>query len=290
MQTSKVHLYGAGRVGQTLGILFRQHHYPLGQVICRHLTHAQEAVLLLGEGTPQTTFIPSSPPEPALFVLTPPDDQLPSVVQALKHLSFHPETLIFHCSGSLSSTLLEPLRLKGAHIGSIHPLKSFASPQLSAKTFHGTPCSYEGPPESLSRLKELILHWGGQAFLLQTSQKISYHSAAVVASNYLIALTQFALSLAEKAGIPPEQGLSLLFPLLEGTLQNLKEKGPQRALTGPIQRGDVQTIQKHLLHLSPEERLLYQHLGRYCLALCPHHPPPLQLELQRLLNTPHDPV
>ena len=247
-------------------MLLARHHYTIGQVICRHLQNAQKAVHLIGMGNPQTTFSPT--PSPALLLLATPDQILPQIVEQLAHYSLS-NFWILHFSGSLPSTLLQPLHACGAHIASMHPLKSFAIPNDSADSFPGTFCTYEGDAEFLPLLHQLLLDLKALPCPVLTEHKAIYHAAAVVASNYLVGLLQFALELFQKAGISEKDGLPALLLLMSGTLENIKKVGPRKALTGPIQRGDLSTIQLHLEHLLPEDRKLYQELGKKCLSLTP---------------------
>lgn len=261
---SLLHIFGAGKVGQTFGYLLSHLHFTVGQVLCRHFENAQKATQFLKAGTPQTSFVHD--PTPALFLLTTPDQILPEIVEQLRSVSLA-RSYVLHFSGSLPSTLLHPLHSSGALVASLHPLKSFALPQESANSFAGTFCAYEGDAAFLPLLRQLILDLQGIPCLIAPQHKALYHLGAVVASNYLLGLLQFALELFQQANIPEKEGLPALLSLISGTLENTKKVGPKRALTGPIQRGDISTLKLHLQQLSPPDRLLYQALGKKCLSL-----------------------
>src|SRR5690606_24287151 len=95
----------------------------------------------------------------------------------------------------------------------------------------------------------------------------NYHAAAVFASNYLVTLAATAVRILREIGVPEEDALPALIPLMRGTLDNLEDLGLASALTGPIARGDLDTVRTHLARLSPDDRALYCALGRETLQL-----------------------
>jgi predicted short-subunit dehydrogenase-like oxidoreductase (DUF2520 family) len=110
---------------------------------------------------------------------------------------------------------------------------------------------------------------GGHVLLLAEKDKPHYHAACALASNAFVALEWTAARLLEGAGVPSDEALRTLLPLVQGTLQNVKSLGPEKALTGPILRGDVETVRRHLaaLRSEPEARRIYAALGRQALRL-----------------------
>ena len=108
---------------------------------------------------------------------------------------------------------------------------------------------------------------GGVGVSIPLSQRPLYHAAAVFASNYLAGLMNAAARLMAQAGVPEDEAVAAILPLARGGLENLERMGPVRALTGPISRGDLETIRLHLRTLEPRERVLYAALGRELLHL-----------------------
>ncbi|MFC1661704.1 DUF2520 domain-containing protein, partial [Gemmatimonadota bacterium] len=94
-----------------------------------------------------------------------------------------------------------------------------------------------------------------------------YHASAVFASNYLSGLVAAAARLMTQAGVPEEEAHQAILPLARGALDNLDVMGPTRALTGPVARGDVETVRLHLRTLEPRERALYSAMGLEILHL-----------------------
>jgi predicted short-subunit dehydrogenase-like oxidoreductase (DUF2520 family) len=126
-------------------------------------------------------------------------------------------------------------------------------------------------PALAETLISLAQALGGRPALLKTGEKAKYHAAAVIASNYLVTLFALALDLLGRAGVPPDLAREALPPLMAGNLENLATLPPAQALTGPIARGDVETLQKHLTALADTPYgAVYRTLGQLTVALAPH--------------------
>jgi predicted short-subunit dehydrogenase-like oxidoreductase (DUF2520 family) len=181
-----------------------------------------------------------------------------------------PGTVVFHCSGALASTVLEPARALGASIASIHPIKSFADPATATESFAGTFCAIEGDPPACAVLSDALKRCGGIPFAIQPQSKTIHHAATVLASNYLVALMELALRCFEHSGVARETALRVLGPLAAGTISNVSQLGPIRALTGPIARGEASVVASHCEALGQWDasvQVLYKALGRVALDL-----------------------
>jgi predicted short-subunit dehydrogenase-like oxidoreductase (DUF2520 family) len=178
-----------------------------------------------------------------------------------------PGCAAFHLSGALSTDVLAPLHAAGYAVGSIHPLQAVADPWQSGDRLFGSAFAIAGEPPAINTARRLVNELGGLALVIPPSMRPLYHAAAVIASNYLIALLAFSARLLEEAAVEPGDVLPALLPLARGTLDNLEHLGISAALTGPIPRGDSDTIRLHLARLSPEDRLLYCRLGLELLRL-----------------------
>jgi predicted short-subunit dehydrogenase-like oxidoreductase (DUF2520 family) len=126
----------------------------------------------------------------------------------------------------------------------VHPIRSFASPEQVVTSFSGTWCGMEGSLRALPMLSHLFSSIGARPVVINGTSKLLYHSAAVFASNYLVTLIDIALEAYEKAGIPRETGLQMLAPLVQKTVDNALMFGPEAALSGPVARGDWNTVDK----------------------------------------------
>lgn len=266
-----VNIIGAGRVGQTLACLFRKHHLAqIGGVVNRSLASAVHAVSILGEG--RACVDCSALPDATLTLLTTPDDQLPTVCHMLLQAKvLRPGQYVVHCSGSLSSTILADLRTEGVYIASLHPMQTFAAVALAVDHFPGTYCAIEGDEAAFAFLAPLLETMGAYPYRLSTAQKALYHVAGVFASNYMVTLADVARQCLKTAGLTDPVAKNILLNLMHGSLANFEALAhPREALTGPLQRGDAQTIQRHLQALSDTNdtyAALYASLGLATLPL-----------------------
>jgi predicted short-subunit dehydrogenase-like oxidoreductase (DUF2520 family) len=173
----------------------------------------------------------------------------------------------FHLSGALGTDPLAPLLTQGYGIGALHPLQTLADPVLGARQLRGVYFSLSGDPAALAVARRIVHHLGGASLAVSVARRPLYHASAVFASNYLAGLIAAAGRLMAQAGVPEDEALQAILPLARGSLENLDRMGPVQALTGPISRGDLETIRLHLRSLEPRERALYAAMGREILYL-----------------------
>ena len=161
-----------------------------------------------------------------------------------------PQKIFFHFSGSYSSEVLLPIKEKGHSIASCHPLFTFTGDLESVKIIQQEPyqyhCTIEGDELGVIYLQQFMEDIGFQSHKIATENKIYNHIAAVMACNYLNSLMDMAINLSTKAGLPPTVAKDSLLSLAKTTIENIATLGTQKALTGPISRADIHTIQKHL--------------------------------------------
>jgi len=280
MQTLSI--IGAGRLGKTLGRLaFQSGAFQIGSVYCRSLARAREAVAFIGAGTALCALDGLALAD--IYLLSVPDDALVSVAETLAGYGIAHGALVFHASGACDAALLAPLRMHGARLGSLHPAYSFADPTRAAAEFSGTLCALEGDADACAALAELAQRLGGRSFCLAPGGKVAYHAALSIASNYLVTLTGLALSVAQQAGIESALRTDLIGSLMKNSLHNALTMGAEAALTGPIARGDLNTVARHLQVLTGLERETYLALGRATLAVARARLSPAQVEAMHAL-------
>jgi len=176
--------------------------------------------------------------------LTVPDDAIAEVCGAITWPS---SSSVVHCSGALSLDVLNSAAQTGAATGSLHPLQTFAAGAEHAARLSDIAYALEASNNELrDTLQELVEALGGRPQWIQSSDKPLYHASAAMASNYLVALLGDASRLWESFGLSRDSGLHSLLPLVQGTIDNLQGVGFPDALTGPIARGDVDTVRIHL--------------------------------------------
>lgn len=266
-------ILGAGRLGQTLGYLV-QHStkYRVSAIWNRSQPKGLRAAKFIG-GKPKIVLDPSQAARLGEIVfITTPDDVIKDLCGRIaRDNGFRKQSLIIHCSGNFSSAILESAqRLGGCRIATLHPLQSFAQPAEAVRNFRGTYCACEGDKKALPPVRALIKELGGIPVRINAVYKPLYHAAGVVASNYLVTLLAVAREFITASGFSPKTSLAALMPLVEGTIQNMKHLGIPAALTGPIARGDISTIQHHLSAIRKQLKQylpIYQALGKYTVNL-----------------------
>jgi predicted short-subunit dehydrogenase-like oxidoreductase (DUF2520 family) len=173
---------------------------------------------------------------------------------------------VLHLSGLLDETPLAALRGTGAALGCLHPLQAIARPEVAADRLRGAIAALTGDARAVAVGRTLAERLGMRAVEVAPAAKVRYHAAAAIASNYLVVLTAVAERLMLEAGIEPDAAREGVATLMRGTLANAREAGAA-ALTGPIVRGDVETVRAHLRVLPSELKVIYRSLGHAALAL-----------------------
>lgn len=299
LRKTAISIIGPGRVGAAIGALAARAGYDVVAVAGRDKARTRAAARLIGRGAAVTT-----PDQAAaagqIVLLTLPDRAIESVCRELAEQgAFSRGAIVAHCSGALPSDILEPAReLCGCPIASMHPMMTFPTPQAAIKTLPGTYFFCEGDAKALRPLEKLIKAIGGipaalaaPAGLKTDAVKALYHAAGCVASNYLVALMDAALTLAERSGIERRTAWVALAPMVEATLNNITRLGPAGALTGPIARGDAGVVERHLSAVAGDKELdeLYRAMGQWTLRLARKKaiaPPELLAKVQRALSRP----
>ncbi|MDP2719515.1 MAG: DUF2520 domain-containing protein, partial [Dehalococcoidia bacterium] len=197
-----------------------------------------------------------------LVFITTPDDVIPAVVS---QTAWRLGQSVVHCSGADSTAVLEPARKSGAAVGCIHPLQTFASIDHAIENLPGSTFALEAEETLLGLLKDIATKLGGHWVVLKAENKVLYHASAVIACNYLVTLVKLATDLWQSFGISTPEATRALLPLVRGTVNNIENVGLPNCLTGPIARGDLGTIKKHLTALEAETTSVlgtYRELGR----------------------------
>lgn len=259
-----VAIAGCGTVGTAVGKLLASAGYSITGVSARSIETATKAAKIIGAKRFSDRTWDISRGAGVVFITTP-DDAIQSTCMAIaEHKGFDSKSVVIHCSGALSSEILLSARKCGAVVASLHPLQSFATVAQAETLMPGAFCAVEGDAAALPVVRKLVTDIGGVLMEITPGAKILYHAAAVAASNYLVTVMHLALELDRAAGMPPDVSFRALLPLIKGTLGNIGAKGIPEALTGPIARGDVETVAAHLETIKervPSLLTLYRTLG-----------------------------
>lgn len=281
-------IVGAGRLGTALAAALVRRGWRLEAVVDRDARAARESRRIIGRGRAATALAAAAGAK-GLVVIAVPDDAVGRVASALARAGGPwADRIVLHTSGLIPSAALGPLARRGASTASLHPFQAFPRKDLPASIFTGITWGLEGDTAAVEAAERIVRSLRGRVLLLAAKDKALYHAAGVLASNALVALEWTAAGLLERAGLDAEAAAETLRPLLQGTLQNVKSLGLEKALTGPILRGDLGTVRRHLeaLEGAPEAKDVYAALGKRILALAARRglPPGRVRSLRRLLE------
>jgi predicted short-subunit dehydrogenase-like oxidoreductase (DUF2520 family) len=224
-----------------------------------------------------------TPLDSDLVWITVPDDAIADFATQLAPTQDWKGTTVFHSSGALTSDVLTPLHAKGATTASVHPGMTFV--RQSLPRLEGVPFGVEGDAAAVRLAKKIVRDFGGTAHSIKAENKVLYHAFGAFASPMLIALMTALEQVGKAAGIKPSDLRTMAGPLLRQTLSNYLEHGAAGAFSGPLVRGDVATISRHLtaLRKTPQAREVYVGLSRAALEFLPvKHRAGLERELNQI--------
>lgn len=252
----KTGFIGAGRIAFSLGRYFAGQGIQVTGYTSRHEESAKKAAAFTG-----TSFF-QGPDElidasDAIF-LTVPDSEIRTVFLSLDRNRLRGKEII-HCSGSLSAEEAFPGAEENNIVPiSIHPLYPFSDRLRSYEGLGGVFFCLEGPDEGALQAWEVRLQAAGlRTRILPAGGKAAYHLACVEMSNMICGLASLAAAHLQDVGFSEAEALTALRPLFAENAAALFEKGPAAALTGPVERGDIGTLKKHLTCMEGDERDLY---------------------------------
>ena len=249
---------GAGRIGQALGRLLRERGEPIVAIASRNPGRAAEAAIFVGGGARPATYA-EVPHYAERILIAVPDDAIADVARVLAGAGMRRGTAL-HTSGARGPEALAPLAAAGVACGTLHPLQTVANPAEGVRRLPGVAFAIDGAPQAIAWAGHLAAVLDGLPLRIPAAARPLYHAAAVMAGNYLIALLSTAVMLMKEAGVEDGPARRALEPLALTSVENALQLGPVAALTGPIARGDADTVRSHLVALekaSPAVQRLY---------------------------------
>jgi len=267
MRTAAV--IGAGRLGTSLARALAASGVRIMGLACLTRGEAEESRLLIGEGTLFEDNAAAAAGADFVLITVPDQAIAGTAAEMAEGGGDWNDRLVWHCSGLLPAAALDPLRELGADTAASHPVQTFPSRSGGAESFRGIYFGIEAEDEAWERSCGVVEILGGRPIRLRPEEKPLYHAACSTASNLLTALLDTAAAMLRRSGRPAAEARDILMPLAQGTLQNVKELNTERALSGPVARGDADTVAAHLKALSGmrEEREIYSALARRSLEL-----------------------
>lgn len=268
-----LHIVGPGRAGLSLGSALREAGALDRLTYGGRAPQPPDHPLFRGAPAPasyQTSAAPPPGSSPSVVLIAVPDDGIGEVATELAAASaagvLRGGVPVLHLSGAFGSELLASLARLGHPTGSLHPLVALADADAASR-LRGGWFGVEGAPAALAVARTIVAALQGRLLEVDGAGNALYHAAAVAASNYVVALLAVAERWMEMAGVNGTDARPALAALAASAVDSVERLGPAAALTGPVARGDVDTIRAHLARLSGKDRHLYSVLAESALAL-----------------------
>jgi predicted short-subunit dehydrogenase-like oxidoreductase (DUF2520 family) len=245
---STITLIGAGNLAQALGPALRKAGYRVEQVVARNnpesMRRARALARKVGAAAVQ---LEEAAPASHVIWLCHTDDALGSTAELLARNPGWKGKIVLHASGALTSDVLAPLKRAGAHTASLHPMMSFVAG--TAPKMSEIPFAVEGDKKAIAAAKQIVGKLGAEVFQIKKQSKVLYHALGSFSSPLVVATLVTAERVGKAAGLTLLQTRKIMGPILQQTLSNYLQRGPAAAFSGPIKRGDLQTIRRHLKEL-----------------------------------------
>lgn len=200
------------------------------------------------------------------IVISTPDDKILEVWNKIKNLSIK-NKFICHLSGSLSSNIFSNISHYGAYGYSIHPIFPISDKYNSHKSLKNAFITIEGDRKYINEVQLFIESLGNKTKILEKNDKTLYHLASVISSNLIIGLISISLNYLKEYGFTEKESFNALYPLIKENIEGINNKGLINSLTGPVERGDFNTINRHLLNIKEEDKDIYISLSNKILSL-----------------------
>lgn len=263
-------IVGAGNLASALAPALHRAGYRIDSVFSRDrrtsLKHARELAKKMAS---RTALVGETTISARIVWLCVPDTAIRGVAQLLAESGDWQGRIALHSSGALTSDELSSLRRRGAAVASLHPLMTFV--KGSKPTLAGVPFAIEGDPKALRIARRIVGDLGGQAFSIRKQEKAAYHTWGTFASPLLTALLATSERVASAAGLPAGVARKRMLPIIAQTIVNYAAEGAAAGFSGPIVRGDIEVVRRHLhaLHAVPEAREVYVALARAAACYLP---------------------
>lgn len=255
---------GAGKVGFSLGKYLADNNQTVVGYYSEFKEDAIEAAEFTGSGS-YSQLEPIVKDSDVLF-LTVPDGLIENVWNQVKEIDISGK-IICHTSGALSSEVFSDISKRGGFGFSIHPLFAVSDKYHSYKELSGSYFTIEGSKKKIEDMKTLFESFGNTVCIISKEDKVKYHGAAAIASNLVVGLIGLSEQLLVECGFDKESAHNALSPIIKGNVEHIINEGCEKALTGPIERNDIETVKKHLAVLEGNSRTAYQAVSRQVLDI-----------------------
>jgi predicted short-subunit dehydrogenase-like oxidoreductase (DUF2520 family) len=277
--TPVVFIIGAGVVGTTLAAKLLRAGVPVAGLHGRKADLSDVGSALAGV-LGSTGELPDIVSQSQVVIISVRDARIPEVARRLvDEKRLRPDQIVLHTSGNhAAAEMLAAAKPHVKGVGTLHPLIAVTDAPGTLENLAGAYFGVEGDEAATRTAKNLVRKMGGRPLSLKAENMSLYHAAAVMASNYVVALADLSRALLVAAGVPEAAAVPALVPLMTSAVRNVAEVGLPAAMTGPAVRGDVGSIERHIAALeakSPETLDLYRRLGREALRIARKRVPDL---------------
>lgn len=231
-----------------MGRLLRERGESIAAVASRSMERAAAAAAFVGGGAKAASY-QGLPQQAARILIAVPDDAVGEVARTLADAGMHGGAALHTC-GARGPEALAPLAVAGVACGTLHPLQTVANPEEGVRVLPGVAFAIDGEGEAAAWAERLVKLLDGMVLHIPRGSRPLYHAAAVMAGNYPLALMSAAVMLMGEAGVDEAAARRALEPLARTSVENAFRLGPAGALTGPIARGDAETVRGHLAALA----------------------------------------
>ena len=241
-------LVGTGNLASVLGPALRAAGFTIDEVVSRPLPRSQRRARALARKLrAKPTRLADAALTSNVVWLCHTDDAIAQTALQLARRSGWRGRIVFHSSGALTSDVLAPLKRAGAHVASLHPMMTFVlgtSPGMKGVTF-----AVEGDKSAVSAAREIVRALKAEVFAIRKEAKVLYHALGSFSSPLLVAELATAERVGRAAGLRASQTRKVIGPILQQTLNNYLQHGAAKAYGGPMKRGDLNTVRRHLREL-----------------------------------------
>jgi len=267
--TERIAVIGVGRLGAALSqAIARLPQFRISCIIDKDIQRAANCARQVNASHFSDTIYKLQPVD-LLFVAVS-DDAIPQIANDLVFLAREKKIVnyVFHTSGALSMDVFRGLRQFDIEIGSLHPIQTFTGRSDETTKFQRIYFGIDGTEKGIARLIEIVTSLNSSYLVIPAEERPLYHAACLFASNYVTALMRPVTAIFNRLGFLEWESQAIVTPLVLNTLENMKESGLEAALTGPLTRGDIGTVARHIQFLKehfPEYEAAYKELGQIAL-------------------------
>jgi predicted short-subunit dehydrogenase-like oxidoreductase (DUF2520 family) len=262
-------IVGAGNLGTALAVALREAGYQIESVVARRQGNSLARARRLAKLTGARAVVNSEEVKARILWLCVPDGEIARAAVSLCEGFRGRGKIALHSSGALGSEILAPLRRKGAAVASVHPLMTFV--RGSQPSLVGVSFAIEGDPVAVRAARGIVRDLGGESYPISRKEKNAYHTWGTFASPLLTALLATTEEVAALAGVSKRAARERVLPILLETVKNYGKLGAGAGFSGPIVRGDVETVRRHLavLRRTRVSREVYVALAHAALECLP---------------------